>query len=102
MIEGRGDLVLTTEGAAAANEPDTPPSGDALRATVLAKLDGPLTRILSPIINAYPNGLEHANAGEQAGYSHSSGTWATYLSRLRSLDLIEGRGELRAQGWLFP
>ena len=39
---------------------------------------------------------------QQAGYSAQSGTWATYLSRLRSLDLIEGRGNLKAQEWLFP
>jgi hypothetical protein len=102
MIEGRGDLVLTTEGAAAANEPDAPPSGEQLRATVLAKVDGPLRKIMIPILDAYPQGLAHADAGELAGYSHQSGTWSTYLSRLRSLDLIDGRGELKAQNWLFP
>jgi uncharacterized protein len=102
MIEGRGDLVLTDEGAAAANDPAEMPTGDRLRATVLAKIDGSLQRILTPIINAYPDGLSHQQAAESAGYSHSSGTWSTYLSRLRSLDLIDGRGELRAQDWLFP
>jgi hypothetical protein len=102
MIEGRGDLALTEAGLAAANEPGTPPTGHHLRQTVLSKVDGPLTKILTPIFEAYPRGLTHENAGEKAGYSHSSGTWATYLSRLRSLDLIEGRGELKAQGWLFP
>jgi len=45
----------------------------------------------------------HKKCGELAlGYSHTSGTWSTYLGRARSLDLIEGRGELRAQDWLFP
>jgi uncharacterized protein len=101
LIEGRGDLVLTAEGAATANEPSAPPSGEHLRATVLAKIEGPLQRILSPVIAVYPNGLSHDEAGEKAGYSSKSGTWATYLSRLRSLDLIDGRGELRAQDWLF-
>ncbi len=102
LIEGRGDLVLTEAGLAAANEPGTPPTGEHLRATVLAKVNGPLTKILTPIFDVYPSGLSHADAGEASGYSSSSGTWATYLSRLRSLDLIEGRGELKAQGWLFP
>jgi superfamily II helicase len=102
LIEGRGDLVLTNEGAAAVNEPTTPPTGESLRTAVLAKIDTPLQRILTPILEAYPNGLTHDDAGERAGYSSSSGTWATYLSRLRSLDLIDGRGELRAQDWLFP
>jgi hypothetical protein len=102
LIEGRGDLALTEGGAAAAAEPETPPSGEQLRATVLAKLDTPLTRILTPILEAYPEGLSHHDAAERAGYSAQSGTWSTYLSRLRSLDLIEGRGDLKAQDWLFP
>jgi len=102
LIEGRGDLALTTEGERVANLPDAPPTGEALREIVLAKVDAPLRKILLPIFAAYPDGLDHASAGEQSGYSHSSGTWATYLSRLRTLDLIEGRGELKAQGWLFP
>lgn len=102
LIEGRGDLVLTGPGAQAANEPDTPPTADALRNTVLEKVDAPLRKIMQPIMVAYPNGLSHADAAGEAGYSHTSGTWSTYLSRLRSLDLIEGRGELKAQGWLYP
>ncbi|MDE2470299.1 MAG: hypothetical protein KGL35_16520 [Bradyrhizobium sp.] len=101
-IEGRGDLVLTDHGSAVVNDPPEPPSGEQLRATVIAKIDAPLQKILRPILRAYPEALSHQVAGEQAGYSPSSGTWATYLSRLRSLDLIDGRGELRAQDWLFP
>jgi hypothetical protein len=102
MIEGRGDLVLTEAGLSAANEPSAVPTGDMLRATVIEKIDVPLRKILSPIMNAYPDGLSHAETAGMAGYSHTSGTWSTYLSRLRSLDLIDGRGELKAQGWLFP
>lgn len=102
LIEGRGDLVLTETGTAAASDPQSPPSGEQLRATVIAKLDTPLTRILTPIMEAYPNGLSHQEAADAAGYSAQSGTWSTYLSRLRSLDLIDGRGDLKAQDWLFP
>jgi hypothetical protein len=102
LIEGRGDLMLTEQGAAAANEPAAPPSGEQLRATVIGKVDGSLAKILTPILDAYPGGLTHEAAGAAAGYSPASGTWATYLSRLRSLELIEGRGELKAQDWLFP
>lgn len=102
LIEGRGDLVLTEAGSTAASDPDVPPSGEQLREVVLAKVNGPLARILSPVIEAYPKGLSHADAAERAGYSAQSGTWSTYLSRLRSLDLIAGRGELTASEWLFP
>lgn len=100
-IEGRGDLVLTDLGTQLANVPDAPPSTEALHQAVLGKIDGPMQRILSPLLEAYPNGLSHAEAAEKAGYSHQSGSWATYLSRLRSLDLIAGRGELKAEPWLF-
>jgi hypothetical protein len=102
LIEGRGDLALTEAGLNEASEPDAVPSREALWSAVLGKIDAPLQKILKPIIAAYPDGLTHAGAAEEAGYSPSSGTWATYLSRLRSLDLIEGRGELKAQEWLFP
>lgn len=102
LIEGRGDLVLTESGRASANEPISPPTPEALRGFVIDKIDAPLRRIMQPIMVAYPSGLSHADVAGEAGYSHTSGTWATYLSRLRSLDLIEGRGELKAQEWLFP
>lgn len=102
MIEGRGDLVLTEQGAAIAAEPDAPPSTEALHAAVFDKIDGPLKKILAPVLAAYPNALTHQEAGEASGYSHTSGTWATYLSRLRSLDLIASRGDLKAEDWMFP
>lgn len=101
LIEGRGDLVLTDLGAHLANEPDAPPSTEALHQAVLRKIDGPMQRILIPLLEAYPESLSHPEVAEKAGYSHQSGSWATYLSRMRSLDLIAGRGELKAEPWLF-
>lgn len=102
LIQGSGTLTLTDSGLALANDPAMPPTAEHLRAAVMQKLDAPLQRILAPIIEAYPDALSQENAGNLAGYSSTSGTWATYLSRLRSLDIIEGRGELKAQDWLFP
>lgn len=102
LIEGRGDLVLTDEGVAVCSPPQSAPTGEHLRALVIDKIDAPLRRILAPILTAYPRGLSHTEAADAAEYSPTSGTWATYLSRLRTLDLIEGRGELKAQAWLFP
>ncbi len=102
IIDGRGELTLTEGGLAAANEPDIAPTGEAVRAAVIDKISDPLQKILRPLIRVYPKKLTQADLAEEAGYSHSSGTWSTYLSRLRSLDLIEGRGELKAQSWMFP
>jgi uncharacterized protein len=101
LIEGRGDLVLTEAGAVIAVEPAAAPTTEALHAAVLDKIDPPLRKILTPLLEAYPSGLTHEQTAGVAGYSHQSGTWATYLSRLRSLDLISGRGELKAEPWLF-
>jgi hypothetical protein len=39
--------------------------------------------------------------GERADISSRSGTFSTYLSKLRGLELVEGRGELRASAELF-
>src|SRR5690606_34994332 len=101
LVEGR-DLVLTPAGEATSAPPATPPGGEALRRIVLERIDAPLERILSPLIEAYPEERTHETIAASAGYSPASGTWRTYLSRLRSLDLIEGRGGLKAQDWLFP
>lgn len=40
-------------------------------------------------------------AREAAGLSARSGTFATYLSRLRTLELIAGRGDLKASEEFF-
>ncbi len=102
MIEPRGDLTLTQQGLYNSHEPDAPPTREALWGAVLGMIDGPLQKIMKPLIAAYPDGMSHPALAETAGYSHAGGTWSTYLSRLRSLDLIEGRGEPKAREWLFP
>jgi uncharacterized protein len=102
LIEPRGDPVLTEEGLKIAREPDVPPTGEGLRAAVLEQLDPPLREILTPVLDVYPDGLSHEEAASKTKYSAGSSTWDRYLSGLRSLKLIEPRGDLKAQGWLFP
>jgi uncharacterized protein len=102
MLAPKGDLVLTAEGTAAANDPAAAPTTEALHRAVMTKLGGPQQRILDPLLRAYPDAMTHEGLAGTAGYSHKSGTWANYLSTLRTLDLIEKKGDLRAQAWLFP
>ncbi len=102
IIEPRGPLALTGGGVNAANDPEVTPSGEILRQLVMHKIDAPLSRMLEPIIEAYPRGLEHRDAAVASGYEPGTGTWNRYLSSLRSLELIERRGPLKAQDWLFP
>lgn len=58
-------------------------------------------RILRALAERYPDSLSKERLGEMAQISHTSGTFGTYLGKLRSLELIEGRGELRASEELF-
>lgn len=99
IIDG---LALTAEGMKHANQPPTPGTGEEFRAEVMGQIAEPLRRILRPLIEAHPQPYHNAaDLAEAAGYSPAGGTWSTYLSRLRSLELIEKRG-LKAQDWLFP
>lgn len=102
LIEPKGALKLTEAGLNAANDPDSQPDAEALRESVIGKLDAPLVKILRPLLECYPAPMSHDDLAAAANYVPGSGTWARYLSALRSLDLIEKRGELKAQDWLFP
>jgi uncharacterized protein len=77
------------------------PEGRDLLNYWLNELGGGASRLLQVIADAYPNSISNADAGAAANLSPSSGTFSTYLSKLRTLDLIQGRGELRASEELF-
>jgi hypothetical protein len=51
--------------------------------------------MLEALSEAYPRSLTNEQLGEASGISHRSGTFSTYLSRLRTLELVEGRGEIK-------
>ncbi len=52
--------------------------------------------MVGALLDAYPGMLTNEQLGEHAQISHTSGTFSNYLSRLRTLELVQGRGELRA------
>lgn len=58
-------------------------------------------RLLRVIAEAYPNSMTQTEAGVKANISSTSGSFSTYLGRLRALELVEGRGDLRASDELF-
>lgn len=101
-VEGHSPLVITKAGIEALGDYDPLPTGRDLLDHWLGELgDSGAARLLKAIADAYPNTLTNAEAGERASLSHQSGTFSTYLSKLRTLELIEGRGELRAADELF-
>lgn len=102
IVDSGGVARISQEGLAALGEYDPLPSGPALLDHWLRELgDSGAARMLRVLADVYPTTLSLEQLGEKADISSRSGTFSTYLSRLRSLELIEGRGEVRASGELF-
>lgn len=98
----RNRVQITDEGLTALGDYDPLPTGDALLNHWVSELgESGASRILSTLAQAYPDTLTKSEVAERAELSGTSGSFNTYLSRLRSLELIEGRGELRASEELF-
>jgi hypothetical protein len=102
-IQGdRNHLQITDAGIAALGDYDPLPTGDALLQQWLGELgDSGASRILKSLASAYPESLTKAEVAERAELSAGSGSFGTYLSRLRSLELISGKGDLCASEELF-
>jgi hypothetical protein len=102
-IEDRGGFQITDAGVAALGTYEPLPVGSELQRHWLNELGSGsgVARILAALCQHYPDALSQDALGEKVGMSSRSGTFATYLSKLRGLELIEGRGELRASAELF-
>lgn len=102
FIEGSDDIRPTAAGIAAIGDYEPLPTGDELIAYWQNRLGNSGKRaIFDALVAAYPQALQTDEAAEAAGLSPKSGTWSTYLSELRGLELISGRGELKASEELF-
>jgi len=103
-INDQGDRrFITDAGREALGAFEPLPSGHALLDYWLAQLgQSGAARILRVLAAIYPAGLSSTEVGERAQISSDGGTFSTYLSRLRTLELVTGgRGELRASEELF-
>jgi hypothetical protein len=97
-ISDEGDeRSLTQPGFDALGGYEPLPTGGELLQHWLGELGaGGASRMLSALAEVYPAALSNNELGEAAGISAGSGTFSTYLSRLRTLELIEGgRGQIR-------
>jgi hypothetical protein len=98
----RNRMELTRAGITALGPYDPLPTGRDLLAFWLGELgNSGAARILKTLADHYPNALSKADLGERAGISHTSGTFGTYLGKLRTLELIHGSRELTASAELF-
>jgi hypothetical protein len=94
---------ITEAGLAALGNYEPLPTGAALLEHWLRELgESGASRILRVLSEAYPDPLDNDAIGERASISARSGSFSTYMSKLRGLELIEGtRGQVRASAELF-
>ena len=101
-LEGNQDrLVITESGMAALGAYDPLPSGEALLRYWYGRLGKAERGALAALVQVYPETLTKAAVAQNAGYEANGGGFNNALSRLRTIELISGRGELRASEQLF-
>jgi len=99
---GNGCLRLTDSGRDLARIPEQALTTAELHAKIMARLPGPETRILLPLLKAYPEGLTNEELAAAAGYEVGGGAYNNPRGRLRTLGLIEKAfGGIRARSILF-
>jgi hypothetical protein len=101
-IEGSESFDLTDYGREALGDYQPLPEGMELLNYWLGQLgNSGAGRMLKCLSDAYPQPMSKESLGEAAQISASSGTFGTYLAKLRTLELIEGRSELTAAREFF-
>jgi len=102
LIEGDGDrLTIAEAGIQALDSWEPLPTGSALIDYWRGRLGKAERRILETLTQAYPDGLSKEEVAVKAGYEANGGGFNNALGRLRTLELVHGRGELRASENLF-
>jgi uncharacterized protein len=92
LIAGSGESVsITSAGLDTLGPYDPLPSGEALLRYWQSELGSGsgAARILQALYDSYPQPLSYEQIGERAQISHASGTFGTYLSKLRALELVK-------------
>jgi len=91
---------ITDAGLEALGEEWEPlPTGEELKAYWLGKLSEGEARILGFLMETYPESTFQADLAAAAGYT-VNGHFKNMLGHLRTMELVEGRGEVRASATL--
>lgn len=101
MVGDSERLVITDAGRAALGHHEPLPRGRALLDHWFRQLSKAECKALEALAQAYPGTLTPAQVANRAGYEADGGGFRNALGRLRTLELIRGRGELRASQELF-
>ena len=102
--QGTADkITATSEGIAALGEWLPLPTGTELQDYWFRSLAGPPAKLLRALCDAFPKGMDKLTLAQATGYDASGGAFKNPLARLRSLELVTGRGgeDLRASEDLF-
>ncbi len=93
---------ITEQGAAALGRFEALPTGPGLLDYWIRELGtSGASRMLSVLADAHPQALTKEELGQRASLSHLTGTFRNYLSKLRSLQLIEPGQNIKANDELF-
>jgi hypothetical protein len=102
LIEGSGDrLTITEAGIQALGSWEPLPTGSALIDYWRGRLGKAERSILEALAEVYPAALTKEEVAAKAGYEPNGGGFNNALGRLRTLELVHGRGEIRASENLF-
>jgi uncharacterized protein len=77
------------------------PTGSALVEYWRGRLAKAERLILETLTQAYPDALTKEEVAVKAGYEANGGGFNNALGRLRTLELVQGRGEIKASDNLF-
>jgi uncharacterized protein len=102
LIEGAADrLSITESGIHMLGSWEPLPTGSALIDYWRGRLGKAERLILETLAQEYPDALTKDEVAAKAGYEANGGGFNNALGRLRTLELVQGRGELRASDNLF-
>jgi hypothetical protein len=104
ISESGGAVGITAEGLASIRDevPAAPQSTEEIIAQWANKLQPGSKRMLDELIAVHPKALTKAQLGERAQVDPIGGSFGTYLSRLKTIGLVEvDGGEVRASETLF-
>jgi hypothetical protein len=101
LIEGTDPLRITDAGLDALGDFEPLPIGDELLRHWLGQLGKAERAALEALAESYPDPLSKEEVAERTGYAPDGGGFNNALSRLRTFELITGKGELRASDSLF-
>lgn len=100
-VDGHDPQRITDAGIRALGAFEPLPTGRALLDHWLGALGKAERSALHVLADAYPKALTSEDVARRAGYEAAGGGFRNALGKLRTLELINGRGELRASDTLF-